>query len=101
MSAAPPAAKDRSVYAMLMAEKKADVFLTYCTNAILAAQESPGLKVGQLPQALAVGAEYGMTLMTGRATVRRSYPDSYSLHTLGIRAGDAREARVFEANPLI
>ncbi len=33
----PPPPKDRSVYTMLMAEKKADVFLTYCTNAILAA----------------------------------------------------------------
>ena len=50
---------------MLMAEKKADVFLTYCTNAILAAQEAPGLKVVQLPEALAVGAEYGMTVMNG------------------------------------
>ena len=36
----PPPPKDRSVYTMLMAEKKADVFLTYCTNAILAAREA-------------------------------------------------------------
>jgi len=62
---APPPPKDRSVYTMLMAEKKADVFLTYCTNAILAAHESPGLKVVQLPEALAVGADYGMTVLNG------------------------------------
>ncbi len=35
----------RSVYTLLMAESKADVFLTYCTNAIVAALEAPGLKV--------------------------------------------------------
>src|SRR5262249_19649781 len=62
---APPPPKDRSVYTLLMAEKKADVFLTYCTNAILAAQELPGLKVVQLPEALAVGADYGMTVLNG------------------------------------
>ena len=62
---APPPPKDRSVYTMLMAENKADVFLTYCTNAILASREAPGLKVIQLPEALAVGAEYGMTVLNG------------------------------------
>src|SRR5262245_44894044 len=65
---APPPPKDRSVYTMLMAENKADVFLTYCTNAILASRESPGLKVIQLPEALAVAAEYGMTVMNGAST---------------------------------
>jgi molybdate transport system substrate-binding protein len=62
---APPPPKDRSVYTLLMAENKADVFLTYCTNAILASLEAPGLKVIQLPEALSVGAEYGMTVMNG------------------------------------
>ncbi len=37
----------------------------HCTNAILASQEAPELKVTQLPEALAVGAEYGMTVMKG------------------------------------
>jgi len=50
---------------MLMQQDKADVFLTYCTNAILAQHEAPGLKVIQLPEPLAVGAEYGMTVMNG------------------------------------
>lgn len=39
--------------------------LTYCTNAILAAKEAPGLKVILCPEALAVGAEYGLTVMNG------------------------------------
>lgn len=71
---APPPPKDRSVYTMLMAEGKADVFLTYCTNAILAQHEAPDLKVVRLPEALAVGADYGMTVMNGasEAAVRFS-----------------------------
>jgi molybdate transport system substrate-binding protein len=48
-----------------MVENKADVFLMYCTNAILASREAPGLKVIQLPEVLAVGADYGMTVMNG------------------------------------
>ena len=39
----PPPPKDLSVYTMLMTEDRADVFLTYCTNAILAQREAPGL----------------------------------------------------------
>jgi molybdate transport system substrate-binding protein len=38
---APPPPKGRSVYTMLMAENKADVFVTYRTNAILASREAP------------------------------------------------------------
>ena len=60
-SPAPPAG--RSVYGVLVAEGQADLFLTYCTNAWLAAKEQPGLKVLDLPAALAVGAEYGATVV--------------------------------------
>src|SRR5262249_707189 len=62
---APPPPSDRSVYTMFIAENKADVFLTYCTNALLASQEAATLKVIQLPEALAVGAGYGMTVLNG------------------------------------
>lgn len=61
----PPAPKDRTVYGMLMAEDKADVFLTYCTNAVLARREVPSLDVVTLPEALAVGADYGIVTMQG------------------------------------
>jgi molybdenum ABC transporter molybdate-binding protein len=60
---APPPPKDRSIYTALMTEGKADVFITYCTNAILARSQAPELKVIQLPEPLAVGAEYGLTVM--------------------------------------
>jgi len=62
---APPPPKGRSMYTVLMTEGKADLFITYCTNAILARSEAPGLKVIQLPEPLAVGAEYGLTVMNG------------------------------------
>lgn len=62
---APLPPKGRSVYSMLMADDRADVFITYCTNAVLAQREVPGLKLIQLPDALAVGADYGMTVMNG------------------------------------
>ncbi|HPQ95825.1 MAG: molybdate ABC transporter substrate-binding protein [Thiothrix sp.] len=57
-SASAPAG--RNPYGWVMAEKKADVFLTYCTNAVLAKKEVPTLKIVQIPAALSVGADYGL-----------------------------------------
>jgi ABC-type molybdate transport system substrate-binding protein len=56
---------DRSIYGVLMAERKADIFLTYCTNAMQAVREVAGSNAVAVPAALAVGAEYGVTTMTG------------------------------------
>ncbi|GMU73590.1 MAG: molybdate ABC transporter substrate-binding protein [Burkholderiales bacterium] len=56
---------DRSLYGMLVADGKADVFLTYCTNAIVAQREHPSLVVSTIPPALAVGADYGITVLNG------------------------------------
>ena len=61
----PPAG--RGTYAWLMSEGRADVFLTYCTNALSASKEVPGLKVVALPPALQVGAAYGVTAKSGDA----------------------------------
>ena len=41
------------------------MFLTYCTNAAQAVSELPGLQVVALPAPLAVGAAYGLTVLTG------------------------------------
>ncbi|MFO1397287.1 MAG: molybdate ABC transporter substrate-binding protein [Burkholderiales bacterium] len=56
----PPPPADRSVYAMLVANGEADVFLTYCTNARQAERETQGLRSVALPDALRVGATYGV-----------------------------------------
>src|SRR5690606_8947844 len=62
-SPVPP--KDRSVYGDLVATRKADVFLTYCTNALVARRDFPQLVSVQIPPELAVGAQYGLTVMRG------------------------------------
>jgi len=60
----PPA--DRTVYSLVMERRDADIFLTYCTNAVLAAQEVPGLRIVQIPDALSVGATYGLLVLKER-----------------------------------
>ncbi len=62
-SPAPPA--DRSVYGQLVAEGRADLFLTYCTNALVAQREVPSLVITSIPPALAVGADYGIAVLAG------------------------------------
>jgi molybdate transport system substrate-binding protein len=59
------APEGRNQYGWVMGEKKADVFLTYCTNAVLAKKEVPNLKITQIPEALSVGADYGLLVRNG------------------------------------
>ncbi len=56
----PTAPAGRSLYAQLLDEGRADVFVTYCTNATLAARENRALQVLPLPQKLEVAATYGL-----------------------------------------
>lgn len=60
-SPAPP--PGRNIYGDIVAKGEADIFLTYCTSSVLAVKEYPSLKSVALPPALAVGAEYGLTVM--------------------------------------
>lgn len=53
----------RSVYGWHVAEGRADIFLAYCTGALVALRENPGQQMIALPEPLAVGADYGMTVM--------------------------------------
>lgn len=61
----PPPPKDRNVYGAVVADGKADIFLTYCTNAVVAKRENPQQQIVQLPANLAVGADYGLTVIKG------------------------------------
>ena len=54
-----------SVYGTIIERGEADLFLTYCTNAHVAAHEVAGAKVVHLSDAIAVGADYGLTVMNG------------------------------------
>src|SRR5215472_2767040 len=60
-SATPP--PGRTAYGWHVAEGRADIFLTYCTNARQAQQEHTGQQIVALPESLAVGADYGVTVM--------------------------------------
>jgi len=59
----PQAPPGRSLYGMLVADGKADIFLTYCTGALAARREHPDQQIVRLPDQLAVGADYGLTVM--------------------------------------
>ncbi|MCZ4336845.1 molybdate ABC transporter substrate-binding protein [Shewanella colwelliana] len=55
----------RNPYGWVMENNQADIFLTYCTNAVLAQKEVSQLKIVQLPDNLSVGANYGLTVIKG------------------------------------
>lgn len=58
-----PAPGGVNVYGHKLASGEADLFLAYCTNARALAQEQPGVQLVRLPGALAVGADYGLTVL--------------------------------------
>jgi molybdenum ABC transporter molybdate-binding protein len=70
-SAVPPAG--RSAYAWHIAEGRADIFLTYCTNTMAAQKEVPGAQLIALPDALSVGADYGLTVMNGAPPAAQTF----------------------------
>lgn len=90
----PPPPADRSVYAALVAGGEADVFLTYCTNARQAEREVPGLRSVALPEALRVGATYGVA-------ARRDAPAAATAFVAYLRspAGQQQLAAVGFASP--
>jgi molybdenum ABC transporter molybdate-binding protein len=61
----PPPPKDRTAHGKYLEDNAADLFLTYSTNAVLAAREVPSLQIVQLPPELSVAAEYGLALIKG------------------------------------
>ena len=69
----PKAPEGRGTYAWVMDEGRADVFLTYCTNAVAARQEVPRLKVVALPPELQVGAAYGLTVRQGSPAAAQAF----------------------------
>jgi molybdenum ABC transporter molybdate-binding protein len=62
-STAPP--PGRIVYGWHVDEGRADIFLTYCTNALAARQQYDHQQMVELPDALSVGADYGLTVVSG------------------------------------
>jgi ABC-type molybdate transport system substrate-binding protein len=72
-SALPPAG--RTIYGVLMEQRQADVFITYCTNATLAQREVPALQVLAVPAAINVSASYGIAAIKPVTPGARSFID--------------------------
>lgn len=70
-SAKPP--PGHSVYGWHVAEGRADIFLTYCTNAIEARLQNAGQQMVELPDNLAVSADYGLTIVNGAPPIARRF----------------------------
>lgn len=69
----PPAG--RGTYAWVMESGQADVFLTYCTNAVAARRELPRLNVVPLPLELQVGTAYALTVRSDAPKAAREFAD--------------------------
>jgi ABC-type molybdate transport system substrate-binding protein len=63
----------RTLYGMLMADGKADIFLTYCTNTRAAASEDLSLVSIDLPEELSVGADYGVVVLNEAGAAGRAF----------------------------
>ncbi len=62
-STPPPAG--RNVYGYFVEKGDADLYLCYCTAALEARAQVPSLQIVQIPGELAVGADYGLTVVRG------------------------------------
>jgi molybdate transport system substrate-binding protein len=90
----PTAPPSRTLYGVLMAEGKADIFLTYCTNAREAQAQNPGQQVVALPDELAVGARLRTDGARGRVAAGLSIRD---VHPVDGRPAHPRQARLHRA----
>lgn len=61
----PQPPEGRNVYAWRIERRDADLYLAYCTAALEAKRQVPALEIVQVPEALAVGADYGLVVLKG------------------------------------
>ena len=69
----PPPPTDGSVYGVLIAERKADIVLTYCTNVQVAVREVVGARMVSVPAPLAVGASYALVVLNDARPAARNF----------------------------
>jgi molybdate transport system substrate-binding protein len=73
--ASAPTPPGRSAYGWHLAQGNADIFLSYCTAAAEAKEQVAELAVVALPPELAVGADYGMTVVRDAAPAAQRFAD--------------------------
>jgi len=71
----PPPPPGRNVYGELVAQGRADVFITYCTNATVALAEQPSLRAVVIPAEINVSADYGVAPIHGAGAQARRFID--------------------------
>ncbi len=72
----PKAPAGRGTYAWVMDQGQADIFLTYCTNAVAAQAEVPRLKIVAVPPDLQVYADYGLTVRRASHPAAQAFADA-------------------------
>ena len=72
----PPPPVGRSVYGAILEAGQADVFVTYCTNALQARKDVPSLRQIDLPADVNVAADYGVTLLAGAPDEARRFVEA-------------------------
>jgi len=72
----PPPPAGRSVYGAILEAGQADVFVTYCTNALQARREVPSLRQIDLPDDVNVAADYGVALLSGAPAAAQRFIDA-------------------------
>jgi len=87
----PPVPAGRDAVAYFLDERQADIFLAYCSAGKAAQRESATLQVVPLPDGLAVGAEYGLTVLKSEPA-REAAAERLALYILS-PAGQAVLAR--------
>jgi molybdenum ABC transporter molybdate-binding protein len=70
-SSQPPAG--RNAYGWHVSEGRADIFLAYCTAAREAQKQNPDQLIVELPESLAVGADYGLTVIAGTSSAAERF----------------------------
>ena len=71
----PPPPAGRNVYAVLVEQGAADVFITYCTNSLVATREQPRLVSVKVPAAINVSASYGIVVLKGASSLATDFAD--------------------------
>lgn len=71
----PPPPPGRNVYGALVAKGDADVFITYCTGSVVAIAEQAGLVSIDIPAAINVTADYGMSVRQGASPAAQAFAD--------------------------
>ena len=71
----PQPPQGETIYGWNVATRRSDIFLAYCTATCDAVKRHPEQRIVELPDALSVGADYGLTVMTSAPSAATQFAD--------------------------